>query len=138
MTRRLTKAALRKMILEELETMVDLEHEHPSDIEPIEGAWEGCPEADNLALSIDHAEAAGGEPVTKTQEKMGVVTEHVSFSPMRSRASQFTRDAIRRSRFSNRLFEGDPDIDMDGVIDREELYSHFDVDNDGIMTKEEV
>ena len=52
---KLTQKQLRKMILEEVEDMLD--HETPEEVEPVEDAWAG---GEDLTLPIDHSEAGGG------------------------------------------------------------------------------
>ena len=50
-----TQKQLRKMILEEVEDMLD--HESPDEVEAVEDAWAG---GEDLTLPIDHSEAGGG------------------------------------------------------------------------------
>jgi hypothetical protein len=53
---KLTQKQLRKMIVEEVDDMLD--HETPEEVEPIEDAWAG---GEDLALPLDHSAAAGGD-----------------------------------------------------------------------------
>jgi len=68
MSSKLTRTHLRKLICEEIETILDAEN--VEDVEAIEDAWSG---GDNLEYEIDHAKEAGGDPVTDHQEVMVIV-----------------------------------------------------------------
>ena len=52
---KITKRQLRKVILEEVENMLD--HEFPDEVEAEEDAWAG---GEDLTLPIDHSKAGGG------------------------------------------------------------------------------
>jgi len=87
---RITKSQLRRVIREFLEA------EHPTDVEPVEDVWAGCPEAGNLELSIDHSKAAKSEPVTNYSEMLPPA-EPVLSREHRIRAKQgYLRNLARR------------------------------------------
>tara|TARA_Y100001938_G_C7975626_1_gene371600 strand:- start:530 stop:790 length:261 start_codon:yes stop_codon:yes gene_type:complete len=65
---KLTRTHLRKLICEEIETILDAES--PSDVEAIEDAWAG---GENIEYQVDHAKEAGSDPVTDHQEVMVIV-----------------------------------------------------------------
>ena len=65
---RLTRTHLRRLICEEIETILDAES--IEDVEALEDTWAG---GDNLEYSIDHAKEAGSDPVTDHQEVMVIV-----------------------------------------------------------------
>ena len=66
---KLSRSKLRQIIKEELSAT------HPSDVEPVEDVWDGCPKADMLAHPLDHSVVGGSEPVTKDQEILDIVSE---------------------------------------------------------------
>ena len=68
MMSRLTRTHLRRLICEEIETILDAES--AEDVEALEDSWAG---GDNLEHSIDHAKEAGSDPVTDHQEVMVIV-----------------------------------------------------------------
>ena len=68
MMSRLTRTHLRRLICEEIETLIDAES--PEDIEALEDAWAG---GDNIEYALDHAKEAGSDPVTDHQEVMVIV-----------------------------------------------------------------
>lgn len=68
MSSKLTRTHLRKLICEEIETILDAEN--IEDVEAIEDAWAG---GDNIEHMLDHSKEAGGEPVTDHQEVMVIV-----------------------------------------------------------------
>lgn len=65
---KLTRTHLRKLICEEIETILDAES--PSDVEAIEDAWAG---GENIEYQVDHSKEAGSDPVTDHQEVMVIV-----------------------------------------------------------------
>ena len=65
---RLTRTHLRRLICEEIETMLDAES--PEDVEAVEDAWAG---GDNIEYALDHSKEVGGDPVTDHQEVMVIV-----------------------------------------------------------------
>ena len=65
---RLTRTHLRRLICEEIETLIDAES--IEDVEAVEDAWAG---GENLEYQVDHAEACGSDPVTDHQEVMVIV-----------------------------------------------------------------
>ena len=65
---KLTRTHLRRLICEEIVTLLDAEE--TEEIEPVEDAWAG---GENLECDIDHSEVSGGEPVTRNQEVLVVV-----------------------------------------------------------------
>ena len=68
MMSKLTRTHLRKLICEEIETILDAES--PEDVEAVEDSWAG---GDNLEYDIDQAKEAGSDPVTDHQEVMVIV-----------------------------------------------------------------
>ncbi len=68
MMSKLTRNHLRRLICEEIETMLDAEN--IEDVEALEDAWAG---GDNIEYMIDHSKEAGGDPVTDHQEVMVIV-----------------------------------------------------------------
>jgi hypothetical protein len=72
---RVTKQQLRRIIREEIEVLeypevkgvtdLDLDNDHPSDIEPGEDAWAG---GQNIHKQLDHSSSAGGEKTVRGQE----------------------------------------------------------------------
>ena len=68
MSNKITRTYLRRLICEEIETILDAET--IEDVEAREDSWAG---GDNLEHDIDHAKEAGSDPVTKNQEVMVIV-----------------------------------------------------------------
>ena len=65
---RLTRTHIRRLICEEIETLLDAES--AEDVEAVEDAWAG---GENLEYELDHSEASGGEPATTGQETLVIV-----------------------------------------------------------------
>ena len=82
--RRIIKEEHKKIMLEDREPLKDiLDIDDPAEVvHATHGAWEGGehdgPEAENLVLPIDHAKAAGGEPVTREQEILKIVERKIN------------------------------------------------------------
>ena len=105
---KITKRQLRRIIKEEFEDLTDQywDVDSPAEVEPVENAWAG---GDDLVEPIDHSEAGGSAQVTPEPETLEI-TETYGAS------------------------HGPPDANGDGNLSPEELYNHFDLDQDGIVT----
>ncbi len=90
---RLTKSQLRKMINEETEETLD--HDHPSEIDPVEDAFSG---GENLVLPLDHSKAVGSEAVTPAPERYDHEKQEVvqmTETQLRSTIRQIILKAVR-------------------------------------------
>ena len=103
---KVTQRQLRRIIQEELEDILAVED--VVDIEPEEDAWAG---GENLIEPIDYQEITTGDPVEPGIEIAPIVAEDYGASP-----------------------EGPLDANGDGILSPEELYLHFDLDGDGVVT----
>ena len=82
-TMKLTQKQLRKMILEEVENMLD--HEFPDEVEAEEDAWAG---GEDLDLPIDHLKAGGG-PTIEDSPGMTDIVGDVKLGESAKRLSGF-------------------------------------------------
>jgi hypothetical protein len=100
-----------------------LDHENSEDvIHATHHAWaggeHGGPEAENLVMPIDQADAAGSERATREPEMLditGNLDENMGSSEPGTSSCG-------------------PDLDHDGVLSPDELHTHFDLEGDGIVT----
>ena len=100
-----------------------LDHEDPEDvIHAVHQAWaggeHGGPEAENLVMPIDQADAAGSERATREPEMLDIT-------------GNLDENMGLPDHGSSRCA---PDMDHDGVLSPDELHTHFDLEGDGIVT----
>ena len=84
---KVTTKQLRKIIRE------FLEEDHPSDIEPVEGAWAG---GDDLVLPIDHSKAVKSDSVTDHPESLPDAEPVLSKESRIRNKQRYLRNLARR------------------------------------------
>ena len=115
---KIKKSTLRRLLKEEL----DLD----SLYDPQEDAFAG---GDNLVLDIDHEKLAGREEDIEGPEIMDITGE--------ARIRKIVRETMLAFAEPSGKSDHEKDPDHDGVIQPDDLYKHFDVDKDGVVSTQD-